>query len=159
MLRFVITLHTYAQDVAAQMVTRWLKERFNSTEGICYYRHPAVMTSTGAFPDFILFTKENHPLVIKIISCGLQEIELVDEDFWIINNESIDPPLLELEDFVIKLESKFLDQRKLRNRLRPRGVLVLPFISRGDFEKSSVLYRGRCVQFGRAGIRRLFNIH
>src|SRR5260370_13451206 len=135
MLRFVITLHTYAQDAAAQMVTRWLKERFSNAEGICYYRHPGVMTSTGGFHDFILFTKENHPLVIKIISRGLQEIELVDEDFWIINNETIDPPLLELEDFVIKLESKFLDQRKLRNRLRPQGVLALPFISRGDFEK------------------------
>src|SRR5260370_42710906 len=101
MLRFVITLHTYAQDAAAQMVTRWLKERFSNAEGICYYRHPAVMTSTGAFPDFILFTKENHPLEIKIISRGLQEIELVDEDFCIINNETINPPLVKLEDLLI----------------------------------------------------------
>ncbi|MGI9059674.1 MAG: DEAD/DEAH box helicase [Ktedonobacteraceae bacterium] len=134
MLRFVITLHTYAQDAAAQMVARWLKERFSNTEGICYYRHPAVITSAGAFPDFISFTKENHPLVIKIVSCELQEIDLAGDDFWIINNESIDSPLLELEDLVIKLESKFLDQRKLRNRLRPQGVLALPFITRRDFE-------------------------
>jgi hypothetical protein len=91
MLRFVIALHTYAQDAAAQMVARWLKERFSDTEGICYHRHPAVMTSTGAFPDFILFTKENHPLVIKTLAWQLQEIELVGEEFWIINNESIDP--------------------------------------------------------------------
>lgn len=135
MLRFVIALHTYAKDAAAQMVARWLKERFGDTEGICYYRHPAVMTSAGAFPDFILFSKENHPLVIKILPWQLQEIELVGEEFWIINNESIDPPLLELEDLVIKLESKFLDQRKLRNRLKPQGVLALPFITRKDFEK------------------------
>jgi superfamily I DNA and RNA helicase len=93
------------------------------------------MTGTGAFPDFIVFTKTDAPLVVKIVPYKLQEIEIINEDFWLINDESFDPPPLELEDLVIKLESKFLDQRKLRNRLKPKGILVLPFIVQSEVEQ------------------------
>lgn len=121
---------------AAQMVERRLAEYFVNAEGVCYYKHPAVITKTGKIPDFILFTRNNHPLVIKIIDRELQDIGLVDEDEWIIDNEPVDSPFLELEDLVLKLESKFLDQRKLRNRLKTQAILACPFIIKDDFERA-----------------------
>jgi superfamily I DNA and RNA helicase len=131
MLRFVRTL---SQNVGARMVERWLSESFGNTEGVCYYKHPAVMTQTGKFPDFILFTKTNQPLVIKIIDQQLEDINDVDEEGWIINGKPDDSPFLELEDLALKLQSKFLDQRKLRNRLNTQAVLAFPFIIKKDFE-------------------------
>src|SRR6202166_1444701 len=100
MLKFVITLPTYAQDAAAQMVQRWLDECLNTAEGVCYYKHPATVTSTGAFPDFILFTKTHQPLVIKIVSCELREIRLVEEEIWEIDDIVIDSPLLDRKSVV-----------------------------------------------------------
>ncbi|HEU5374492.1 MAG TPA: DEAD/DEAH box helicase family protein [Ktedonobacteraceae bacterium] len=133
MLKFVRSVpNTYA----AQMVERWLGECFGNDDGVCYYKHPAVMTRTGKIPDFIVFTRTNQPLVIKIIDQHLQDISLVEDDEWIVNSETIDSPLLELEDLVLKLESKFLDQRKLRNRLDVQGVLAFPFIMKEDFEET-----------------------
>ncbi len=133
MLKFV---RTVPKNPAAQMVERWLNERFGNAEGVCYYKHPAIVTRTGVIPDFILFTKTNQPLVIKIIDCQLQDIGLVAEDMWLINDTPFDSPILELEDLVLKLESKFLDQRKLRNRLKAQAILALPFITKSDFEES-----------------------
>jgi superfamily I DNA and RNA helicase len=121
---------------AAQMVERWLNERFGAAEGVCYYKHPAIMTKTGKIPDFILFTRTNQPLVIKILEQSLQDIHLVETDEWIVQSEPVDSPLLELEDLVLKLQSKFLEQRKLRNRLHVQGVLALPFIIKEDFEEN-----------------------
>ncbi|GAC1357984.1 MAG: hypothetical protein NVSMB38_40790 [Ktedonobacteraceae bacterium] len=119
MLKSVITHPSYARDEAAQMIERWLKEGFSSDEGICYYRHPSVITNTGVIPDFTLFTKGNQPLVIKTVPYQLEEISEADREMWIIDDISYDSPLLELEDLVIKLESKFLDRRELRSFLRP----------------------------------------
>jgi hypothetical protein len=69
----------------------------------------------------LLSTKsaDKPTLVIKIVSCELREIDLVAEEEWEIDDIIIDSPLLELEDLTLKLESKFLDQRKLRGHLRP----------------------------------------
>lgn len=131
MLKFVRTL---PKNAAAEMVERWLKESFGTDEGICYYKRPAIVTRTGAIPDFILFTKTNRPMVIKVIDQQLQDINLVDTDMWVIDGSPVDSPILELEDLVLKLGSKFLDQRKLRNLLTAQAVLALPFITKSDFE-------------------------
>ena len=132
MLKFVRTI---PKDVAAQMVERWLNEHFSNAEGVCYYKHPAVGTRTGVIPDFILFTQTNQPLIIKIINKHLQDITRVTEDMWEVDDITVDSPILELEDLVFKLESKFLDHRKLRSRLNPHAILALPFITKADFEE------------------------
>jgi superfamily I DNA and RNA helicase len=131
MLKFVRTIRT---DAAAQMVERWLSECFSNAEGVCYYKHPAVITATGVIPDFILFTKTNQPLVIKIMDCSLPDITHLDEDTWTVNGKTVDSPILELEDLLLKLESKFLEQRKLRNRLKAQAILAFPFIGKSDFD-------------------------
>lgn len=147
MLRFV---RTVPENAAAQVVERWLKERFSNAEGVCYYKHPAVVVRTGAIPDFILFTKTHQPLIIKVIDQRLEDIGHVDEDLWLINDIPIDSPVLELEDLELKLTSKFLDQRKLRSRLNVQAILALPFITKQDFEEKfgalqgdiSIMWRG-----------------
>lgn len=52
-----------------------------------------------------------------------------------IQGNTIDSPLLELEDFIIGLENKFNRERLLRRRLRPISALALTLISHADFEK------------------------
>jgi len=123
------------KDTAAQMVERWLSERFKDAEGVCYYKHPAVMTNAGAIPDFVLFTKTSEPLVVKIVDKQLQDINHADDEIWVINDQVVDSPLLELEDLVLKLGSKFLEQRKLRSILNTQAVLALPFITKAEFEE------------------------
>ncbi|GHO75247.1 hypothetical protein KSD_30180 [Ktedonobacter sp. SOSP1-85] len=133
MLKFV---RSVPKTDAADMVERWLEECFGNDEGVCYYKHPAVITKTGKIPDFILFTKTNQPLIVKIFDQNLQDINLVEDDEWIINGEPIDSPLLEIEDIVLKMQSKFVEQRKLRNRLNVQGILAFPFLIKRDFEKN-----------------------
>ena len=133
MLSFVRTLQ---KDDWAEIVERWLVESFGNAEGVCYYKHPAVMTQTGKLPDFILFTKTYQPIVIKIIDEFLEDIDFVGEEGWKINNKPVDSPLLELEDLALKLQSRFLDQRKLRYRLHTQAILAFPFIIKKDFEET-----------------------
>ena len=49
--------------------------------------------------------------------------------------EDIDSPVLELEDFQIKLKSKFDQDRILRQRINPISILALPLIKSADFER------------------------
>jgi superfamily I DNA and RNA helicase len=132
MLKFV---RTVPKSGAAQMVERWLSECFDHTEGVCYYKHPAIVTNTGVIPDFVLFTKAYQPLVVRIIGCQLQDINVVEEDRWMMNDIFVDSPLQELRDLVVKLNNRFEDQRKLRDRLHIQAIIALPFISKSDFEE------------------------
>ncbi len=132
MLRFVRTM---PKNEAAKCVEGWLSECFSNSDGVCYYRHPAVVTETDEIPDFIVFTKTTQPLVVRIVENQLSDIKMVEEDMWEIDDTTVDSPLLVHEDLVVMLENQFQDQRKLRNRLHTQGVLALPFITKSDFEQ------------------------
>jgi len=135
MLQFMITLSNYAQEEISQRVWSWLQEHFKNDEGICYYKHPIMKTNGEAstVPDFTIFTRTNHPLIIKCLPYQLDDIERADEDGWVMSGKKIEP-IWELIVFQKGLRRQLSDDR-LRNRLKPKVVLALPLIMKNDFEE------------------------
>ena len=133
MLNFVITLSDYDQEETSQMIKRWIEGHFKGDEGICYYRYPLVKTERGAVPDFTIFTRKNHPLIIRCLPYQINEIDYIEEVLWIINQMEVEPPFWDLELFQRGL-SKQLRDNMPNNHLRPRSILALPLISQEDFE-------------------------
>ncbi len=146
MIDFIVTLPTYEQDKATQVVWSWVQEAINASEGVCYYKHPVVTTPAGVTPELTFISPKYQPIVIRCLSNQLGEIQEADEEIWTINGITSDSPTLELEDFVIVLKSKLDKDRVLRNLLTPREVLALPLISKNDFEeKFGNILQDTCV--------------
>ncbi len=128
------TVDTYEHDTAAQNIWERLKSIVGALDGICYYKHPIIESATKNSPDIALIAEGFHPLTIKILACALEDIGEVSKESWQISGASIDSPIFELDDYVISLNSKWEKQRLLRRRLDTVGVLVLPLITKADFE-------------------------
>ena len=153
MFETIITVPEYEHDEAVQTVERWLKERFKDLEkeeAICYYRYPIVRTNTDIIPDLTFVSRQNQPLVIRCLSYQLDEILEVTDNVWILKDRTIESPLWELDDFVIRLGNKFRDNRELRGRLLPQAVLALPLITKNRFEeKFGTLQNTLCLHFSK----------
>lgn len=134
MIDLIVTLPTYDQDEATKRVWSWIDENFPQTEGVCYYKHPILMTQTGATPELTLITNTHQPIIIRCLQEQLDDIQSIGEEKWTINNVEGDSPLLEMEDFMVILRSKFERDRILRKRVEPIYALALPLISRADFQ-------------------------
>lgn len=135
MLHFISSLPDFDEDDAAKWLWRRIEEKFNDKEGVCYYKHPVLGPATGVMADLTLFTKSNQPVAIRCLSCQIDEIEAVQENYWTINDQKKDSPIWELDDFVNALDSLIKIDRGLRRRLKPKGVLALPLISKPEFEE------------------------
>lgn len=137
MIRLVVTVPTFNDDHGAMKVWEWIKNTFRNHEGVCYYKHPIVGTNSGATPEFTLLVKGYEPLAIKTISYQLDDLLEIDEDKWQIEGQEnyIDSPILELDDFVIALQSKLDKERSLRRKLRAKKILALPLISQSKFKE------------------------
>lgn len=134
MIELIITLPDYDEDEATKRVFSLIKEHFSNFEGICYYKHPVLMTSSGISPELTLISRTHNPVIIRCFSNDLEDLQDVNESSWTINAEVKDSPLLEADDFIVNLRSKFDKDRTIRNRLRPISVLALPLINHHDFE-------------------------
>ncbi|MEN8215178.1 MAG: hypothetical protein ABFS56_02140 [Pseudomonadota bacterium] len=53
MIKLLVTSPDYEQDAATKRLWKWISIRFEQEEGICYYKHPVVVTNTGAGTHFI----------------------------------------------------------------------------------------------------------
>jgi len=135
MLQFLATSPTFDEDHAANIVRVWIEDCFAGDEGTCYYKHPAVLASSGELPDLSVLTRGNQPLIIKCLDYQLDDIESIDGDTWIVRGIATDSPLLDLDDFVVGLRNRIEKDRTLRRRLAPRGVLALPLIPHSEFER------------------------
>ncbi len=133
MLQFISSLPDFDSDDVTKSLWKRIKEKFNDKDGVCYYKHPVLGTMGGVMADLTLFTTSNEPIAIRCLPYQIDEIESVQEDYWVVNNKKLDSPLLELDDFVIALDSLVKLDRALRRRLNPKGVLALPLISESEF--------------------------
>ena len=133
MLQFISSLPEFDQDTVTKSLWENLRSRYQDREGICYYKHPVLGTHTGVMADLTLFTRTDEPVAIRCIPYQNNEIRAVDGEYWTVNNDMIDSPLLELDDFVVAMESLIKLDRKLRRRLKPKGVLALPLVSESEF--------------------------
>lgn len=132
MITFISTAG-YDMDIASQIIWEKIQASLNDDEGICYFKDTLVASNTGALPDLIAYFQGHQPILIRCITCPLDEIEDVLEETWVIKGEHIDSPILELEDFRINLKSKLDRDRIIRNRLDPVKVLALPLIKHAEF--------------------------
>jgi len=133
MIEFLVTLDTYGQDIPTKKVWSWISEGLPQLDGVCYYKHPILKTKTGITPELTFFSPSNQPIIIRCLPYQLEELEEVENSTWTVNREKIDSPLLEAEDFIFLLNSKFSNERALRKHLNPVCVLALPLISANDF--------------------------
>jgi superfamily I DNA and RNA helicase len=127
---------SYAQDAAAQAVWGRIDDLLKDVDGICYYKHPIISAISNLPPDFTLLADGFEPLAIRIITYRIDEIKHIDPQTWVINEQSNDSPVLELDDYVAGLRFKFDRDRTLRDKFLPQGALVFPLISRADFESA-----------------------
>lgn len=134
-MQFLVSLATsYINDIASQNVWNKLSIILKDTDGICYYRHPSITSSTSSVPDLTLLARDYQPIIIRCLPFDLDEIQHISNEEWIINNELKDSPLLELDDYSIGLEAKFGKKRELRRRFKIIKVIVFPLISEVDFQ-------------------------
>jgi len=145
MISFLPAVPEYASDEASQTVWGWISERFHDAEGIGYYKYPIVRAATGIVPELSLILKDHHPIAIRCVAVTIDEIDAVGSDVWKVRGQEIDSPILELEDFVIGLQSNFDRERTLRRKFEPKAVLALPLVKKSDLEE----------KFGNAFLKRI----
>lgn len=134
MIELIVSVPEYAQDTPNQMIWTWIQEQFPSKDGICCYKHPALMTPPAIFPDLTLVTKTHFPVIVRCIPASLDDIQEVDEETWKINNNEIDSPIKQADDLTVALLGKFNKDREIRYRLNPFFVIAFPLISKTEFE-------------------------
>ena len=125
----MVTLPIYAQDTIVRKVEEWIQDIFKDDEGVCYYKFPVVKSTTGVIPDLTVFVRTNEPLAIKCFPYQINEINTVDHDLWVVNDNVVDWPLLEHEDFVTELLQIYSKILILRNRFTQLAVNAFPVIS------------------------------
>lgn len=134
MLEFISSLPDFDGDDITKSLWSRINEQLSDADGVCYYKHPVLGSTTGVMADLTLFTKSNHPVAIRCLPYQVDEIQQVSQDNWTVNNKIIDSPFWELDDFIVALGNLIDLDRKLRRRLQPRAILALPLISQAQFE-------------------------
>jgi superfamily I DNA and RNA helicase len=132
--QFLASLPTYGQDQAAKNIWEKLKEILNGVDGICYYQHPVITSTTRAVPDLTLLANGYQPVAIKCCNFTLNDIHDMNDTSWTINDAVIDSPVLELEDYIVGLQHKFSKERSLRYAFDAKGAIAFPLIGKAEFE-------------------------
>ncbi len=134
MISFLPAVPEYASDEISQVVWSWVLEKFQDADGVGYYKYPIVRAATGIVPELSLILRDHHPVAIRCLSVTIDEIEAIEAETWKVKGQEIDSPILELEDFIIGLQSNFDRERSLRRKFEPIGALALPHIKKTDLE-------------------------
>jgi superfamily I DNA and RNA helicase len=137
--QFLASLPSYGQDQSAKNIWSKLEVLLNGVDGICYYKHPVIVSTTKSAPDLTLLARGFQPLAIKICNFSLEDLRDIGDLTWTTTDGVIDSPVLELDDYIVGLQHKFLKERPLRHTFEATGVLAFPLIARTDFERQFVL--------------------
>lgn len=134
-IQFLASLPTYGEDQAAKNIWDRINDFIGDKDGICYYKHPVITSTTRVVPDLTLLVHGYQPIIIKSLDYTIEDINFINEETWTIRDEIVDSPLLELDDYVVGLRHKFDKERLLRNLYDAVGVIAFPLISRNDLEE------------------------
>lgn len=132
-MQFIPSDHTYATDTAAASVWESLNDILRGVDGIAYYKHPIISSTTRAVPDLTILARGFEPTVVKILAYAIEELTHVTGEVWNVGGEFVDSPLLELEDYSIALNHQFEQTRPLRSLLQTHSVLIFPLVSEAEF--------------------------
>jgi superfamily I DNA and RNA helicase len=86
----------------------------------------------GAVPELSLILRTHQPVAVRCLSFTIDEIESIDSEVWKVKGQEIDSPILELEDFIVGLQSNFDRERSLRKKFTPKAALAFPLIKKTD---------------------------
>lgn len=133
-MEFIVSLPDFGEDLALVKVANLLKSKFADRDGICYYKHPVVKSTTNSVPELTILIRDYEPMALKCLSYTIDEIEFIDENVWRINKKDFESPVLDLEDYIVNLEGKFKKERSLRHLFKPISAIAMPLISKSEFE-------------------------
>jgi type III restriction/modification enzyme restriction subunit len=137
-MEFIPSLPTYADDLSTKSVWNSIRDIIGDEDGTAYYKYPILSSMGGSTPDLTILTRRYHPLVIRCMDLQLADLRTISEEHWEILGgpmQSVESPLLELDDFKVGLQQRFSKERMLRRRLEPRSVLAFPQITQHAFEQ------------------------
>lgn len=132
-MKLISSLPEYSENAAAQAVWARLDQFSNAIDGIAYYKHPIITSAGNTPPDFTLLAKGYEPCALRVYAWDLDNIQSVGEETWGLAGNTIDSPILEIDDFCVALQARFDRQRSLRGKTRPVGGIVLSRINRQEF--------------------------
>ena len=134
-MQFIPSTPEFEADISAVNFWEKLSAQIGGYDGICYYKHPIISSNSDLPPHFALIGKSIKPLVITIFDQSLTTIQDVSDQTWLSAGHEIESPLLNIDDWIDGLNSKFSKDRRLRNKIEVQGLLVLPQIEKRNFEE------------------------
>jgi hypothetical protein len=85
-------------------------------------------------PCFTIIDYNNGILLFEVIEVTIDSLEIIDDDdAWKVNNTTIEPPLLKLEDYKIRLENIIRNYRQIRDKIFVSNYIIFPDISKSEF--------------------------
>ena len=79
-MQFLVSLGTtYINDQASKNIWDRLSTILKDPDGICYYRHPSITSSTNSVPDLTLLAYGYQPIIIKCLSYNIDEIQIASK--------------------------------------------------------------------------------
>lgn len=111
----------------------YLKSITTDREGFGYYKYPVVGSTNDSIPDIVIVDQHFGIMMFNVLEYNLDEIDDVTEFDWEINGNQIDSPILELEDYSVNLQFKFMNHRILRDKVKINSFVVLPLIKKNKF--------------------------
>lgn len=133
-MEFLATLPSYKDDLVTQSIWNELASTIGSEDGICYYKHPVIMSSTRAIPDLTLLCRVYQPMAVVCMNIKIEDLFSVDDNYWVIHEDVKPSPILDIEDYLYGMKYKFDKDRSVRGVFAPVGVIALPFITKAEFE-------------------------
>jgi len=132
--KLIVSMPDFQNNETAKSIWNELNNTLSSIEGIYYYKHPIIGSQTGIPADFCLLPKDFQPIAIRCLDYNIEDISEIKDESWVVNGETKDSPLAELDDFVTALDSKFKKERELRRAVDPISAIILPNITKIQFQ-------------------------
>lgn len=132
-MKLIPSVPEYQDDTAARALWARFDGSLRNRDGLAYYKHPVISSSTNTAPDLTMLAKDVQPIVVKIFDRPIEELSDIGEDVWEVGGVDQESPLLDLEDYLVGLKARFDKQRPLRGKFDPVGVLAFPRINRQQF--------------------------
>jgi superfamily I DNA and RNA helicase len=133
-MKLIPSLPSYQDDEAAKATWKKIDSSvLKEVDGVAYYKHPIIISASDEAPDLVFLGRGYEPTVIKVVGGSMTSIDSATSELWAVDGVVLGSPLMELDDYLVGLQSRFDRQRGLRARLNPVGILSLPLITRSDF--------------------------
>ena len=135
-MQFIVTSSEIKEDVSVSDFFESLKITTSGRRGFCYYKYPVAGGFNSYLPDVTICDLEYGICIFSFCSfTTLQDINEVNDYEWEIRGQIEDSPILQMEDYVTNLKSKYEKYRLLRNKVKINFYVVFPAIKRSQFSQ------------------------